>query len=87
MRQAISGKDLCRFGRQSKVLQSLRSPTPEGWLQVVKSERDAELNGYFLASPAEVREATFLMRDTKTFLIHDTQTRIRKRRTPSAFLM
>ena len=58
MRQAVSGKDLCRFGEQSKVLQSLHYPTPEGWLKVAKSERDAELNGYFLASAAEVREAS-----------------------------
>jgi hypothetical protein len=63
MRQAISAKDLCRFGREAeqqscnKVLQSLRYPTPEGWVDVVRSEGDAELNGYFLASAAEVREA------------------------------
>ncbi len=58
MRQAISGKDLCRFGKQRKVLQSLRYPTPEDWFQVVKSERDVESNGYFLASAAEVREVS-----------------------------
>ena len=58
MSQAISGKDFCRFGRQIKVLQSLRYPTPEGWLQVDKSERDVELNGYFLVSSVEVRESS-----------------------------
>jgi len=63
MRQAISAKDLCHFRREAeqqscnKVLQSVRYPTPEGWLEVVRSEADAELNGYFLASAAEVREA------------------------------
>ena len=63
MRQAISAKDLCRFRREAEqqscntVLQSLRYPTPEGWLDVVRSEGDAELNGYFLASAAEVQEA------------------------------
>jgi hypothetical protein len=63
MRHAISAKDLYRFGREAeqqscnKVLQSLRYPTPEGWLDVVRSEGDAELNGYFLASAAEVRDA------------------------------
>ena len=39
------------------MLQGLRYPT-KGWLEVVKRERDAELNGYFLASAAEVRETT-----------------------------